>query len=157
MPRNHGDVSFTQSDVTGTATGIIYGDVNYIHNEGNAALTVNETSEERQKELEARWKESGTCEWLKETKQEFSTWINMENKYCFLWIHGLRGCGKTTLMSRVIAHVREQRCNTDPENIHLLFFYIGYGNDSQKKNTYRNMLMAFWDQAVKERVERVSG
>ncbi|UKZ47093.1 hypothetical protein TrVGV298_001307 [Trichoderma virens] len=82
----------------------------------------------------------GTCEWLLK-KPDFKTFINSETD-SILWIHGAAGCGKSTLMSKLIDHIGN---NSNAKNFHLLFFYVDY---QQKENQpYYAMLETFIQQA----------
>ncbi|KAK7527304.1 uncharacterized protein IWZ02DRAFT_121113 [Phyllosticta citriasiana] len=71
----------------------------------------------------------------------------MENQYSVLWIDGLPGRGKTTFMSRVIEHVRNER---RPDNTHLLYYYVSYENEKQ----YRSMLEVSEEQFTRKNERR---
>ncbi|KAI1377248.1 hypothetical protein F4677DRAFT_459120 [Hypoxylon crocopeplum] len=127
---HHGDNNFTNYNINGTN-----------------AQTPRQYAEQAHDKVVADWKNIGTCEWLLE-RPEFKTWTKMENQYSFLWIYGIREFSE---VSRVIECIRKQRTSRttkDPEAIHLLYFYIGYGDDKQKQQFYRTMLMTFWEQTV---------
>ncbi|KAK5988309.1 Ankyrin repeat domain-containing protein 50 [Cladobotryum mycophilum] len=144
-----------QQHIIGVAQGVNNGDnfitYNYLNdtNGANALLPLKQASERLHKEVKAHWENSGTCAWLPQ-RPDFKTWVSMKNSYSFLWIHGIQGCGKTTLMSRVIESIRDERITgKGPNAIHLLYFYIGYGKDEQEGKLYKEMLMTFWEQAVR--------
>lgn len=82
------NVSVTQENDTGILQGVHIGD-NIIINSANQHLSPKQAAEQTHKNVKAEWEVSGTCNWLRQ-KSEFDTWVKMVNKYCVLWIQGLR-------------------------------------------------------------------
>ncbi|KAL7969310.1 hypothetical protein HDV63DRAFT_411060 [Trichoderma sp. SZMC 28014] len=100
----------------------------------------------------AEWKSSETCEWLVKDSN-FQSWKNNDAECSFLWLYGRPGCGKSTLISRLIENIGEHRSSTNPTPL-LLYFYVRYGDDQEKEELYRSMWMTFWEQAVGKAEER---
>ncbi|KAI1658394.1 hypothetical protein F4813DRAFT_356663 [Daldinia decipiens] len=76
----------------------------------------------------------------------------MEAQYSLLWLHGRPGCGKSTLISRIIESISQNQFATrGPNTIHLLYFYVGLGDGEGKDTLYQKMLMTFWEQATGEK------
>ncbi|KAK5994719.1 Ankyrin repeat domain-containing 50-like protein [Cladobotryum mycophilum] len=150
-----------QNHNIGITQGINYGDnniYNYYTDRSSSSLRLTPSQYTRQthEKWRAVWKDTGTCEWLLK-RTEFSEWLQMDDKNSFLWIHGLQGCGKTTLMSRAIECIREERIDVKRlRDAHLLYFYIGYGNDKETQQFYRDMLMTFWEQMIAKDGTRAS-
>ncbi|KAK6952350.1 hypothetical protein Daesc_006886 [Daldinia eschscholtzii] len=111
-------------------------------------LTLKQFSKQTHEKVTTDWKGTQTCKWLLR-KPEFESWIRLENLHCFLWVYGFPGCGKTTLMSRVVERIHDERlAEGNPEAIHLLYFYIGYGDDEQNQQLYKTMLITFCEQLL---------
>ncbi|KAM3069673.1 hypothetical protein ACMFMG_010391 [Clarireedia jacksonii] len=79
----------------------------------------------------------GTCDWLL-GRDEFTKWAHDPSQFSALLVHGRIGCGKSTLISRVIDWLKEKR------HIHLLYFYID-ASDYRPKNL-RDVLLALLEQ-----------
>ncbi|KAI0847664.1 hypothetical protein F5Y00DRAFT_271006 [Daldinia vernicosa] len=144
-------IHIEQRHINGLADGIHIGDknFNYIYlNGAGSQLTLKQFSKQTHEKVTTDWKNTGTCEWLRR-KPEFQKWAQLDNSNSFLWMHGFQGCGKTTLMSRAIEGIREEwLTGANPEAIHLLYFYIGYGDDEQNQQLYKTMLMTFCEQVL---------
>ncbi|CAD6446905.1 2cddeab7-f117-426f-9689-20ca9a29a157 [Sclerotinia trifoliorum] len=96
------------------------------------------------KKVKEEWEDLGTCGWLLQ-EPSFQSWLEMNAKHSLLWIYGRRGCGKSTLMSRVVESIyQDQFPKRGPDAIHLLYFYI---EKDQQGDNFRSMLMTFWEQA----------
>ncbi|KAI1387226.1 uncharacterized protein F4822DRAFT_444003 [Hypoxylon trugodes] len=138
-----------QQGNVGLVQGYHFGD-NVFYDGTKADLTLKHISLETHNEVKAKWQVSGTCDWLLQ-KSDFQQWERMETEYSFLWLHGRRGCGKSTMMSRIIESIYEnQFVSRNPDSIHLLYFYVGQGDEKEKDKLYRNMLVTFWQQAIKK-------
>ncbi|KAK6540191.1 hypothetical protein TWF694_009010 [Orbilia ellipsospora] len=86
------------------------------------------------KALHQRHEGSGT--WLFR-KDAFIKWKTQQS--CFLWLHGIPGCGKTVLSSTII-----QSLAKDPAYMHLLYFYFDFADTS--KQTLDHMLRSLINQ-----------
>ncbi|KAK5992631.1 Ankyrin repeat domain-containing 50-like protein [Cladobotryum mycophilum] len=146
MPGNNYRIN--QHSNVGLVQAVNYGD-NVFYDSTKADLTPKHVALETHKRLKAEWETSGTCDWLVQDSN-FQQWETMEADYSFLWLHGGPGCGKSTLMSRVIESIyQNQFAARGPDAVCLLYFYVGFGNDQEKDKLYRNMLMTFWEQAYR--------
>ncbi|RFU75821.1 ankyrin repeat [Trichoderma arundinaceum] len=141
-----------QNNNTGLVQAIHNGDNVFYDNNTAVQLTLKHIALETHKKVMAEWKASQTCEWLMH-KSDFQSWRRMDTECSFLWLYGRPGCGKSTLMSRVIESIYEGVSATDaiPQ---LLYFYVRYGNDQEKDKFYRNMWMTFWEQAIGKTEDR---
>ncbi|KAI0119661.1 hypothetical protein F4814DRAFT_458849 [Daldinia grandis] len=144
-------VHIEQRHINGLAEGIHIGDKNFNYFYLNSAapqLTLKQFSKQTHEKVTTDWKSTGTCEWLLR-KPEFQRWVELNEPHTFIWIHGFQGCGKTTLISRVIERIRDEwLTEANPDAIHLLYFYIGYGDDEQNQQLYKTMLMTFCEQVL---------
>ncbi|KAH8693390.1 hypothetical protein GQ44DRAFT_595961, partial [Phaeosphaeriaceae sp. PMI808] len=72
---------------------------------------------------------SSSGEWILKD-QNFLNWLHPRNpSNSILYMHGMPGAGKTTLVSRIIAHLRSQRkASTTP----LLFFYFKHHEETKR-------------------------
>ncbi|KAI1475813.1 hypothetical protein F4774DRAFT_428621 [Daldinia eschscholtzii] len=143
-------IHIEQRHINGLAEGIHIGNKNFNIHLSNAGpeLTLKQFSKQTHEKVTTDWKGTQTCEWLLR-KPEFQSWIQLENLHCFLWVYGFPGCGKTTLMSRVVERIHDERlAERNPEAIHLLYFYIGYGDDEQNQQLYKTMLVTFCEQLL---------
>ncbi|KAK5988891.1 Putative ankyrin repeat-like protein [Cladobotryum mycophilum] len=145
MSENHVDIRHNIGHIQGIHYGHNYYSTNYYDGDRSQPTSRNIT-EQMHMSLKAVWKGRGTCEWLPQ-REEFKRWLNLENSCSILWIYGPPGCGKTILMSRVVESIRETKiASQELDAIHLLYFYVGYGDEKQMNQIYKNMLMTFWDQ-----------
>ncbi|KAI1411457.1 hypothetical protein F5Y13DRAFT_201028 [Hypoxylon sp. FL1857] len=134
----------------GFVRGIHYGDV-FIYNTTKRDRTLKHDALERHNQVKAAWEHSGTCDWLLQDRN-YQSWENVKEGNSFLWLHGRLGCGKSTLMSYIIENIYRTQFPTEtPDALHLLYFYVSYGDDDQKGLLYQNMLTTFWEQAVETR------
>lgn len=54
------------------------------------------------------------------------------------------------LRSRIIEHTyARQFAAKGPNAIHLLYFFVGFGDEQEKDKLYRTMLLTFWEQSIK--------
>ncbi|KAF3061582.1 hypothetical protein GL218_03691 [Daldinia childiae] len=136
----HGNIGLVQA--------VHYGD-NVFYGNTDRPLTLKHVALETHKKVKSEWEEYRTCDWLLR-ENDFQLWEKLDREVSFLWIHGRPGCGKSTLMSRVIESIYHQFMEQGPETIHLLYFYVGFGDDQEKDTLYRKMLMTFWEQATNE-------
>ncbi|KAI0855733.1 hypothetical protein F4860DRAFT_529974 [Xylaria cubensis] len=130
----------------GNVQGVHYGDnVHYINPTDN--LSLKHIALKIHNAMIRRWIDSETCDWLLQ-RSDFQLWKNTKAKSSFLWLHGRPGCGKSTLMSRVIQSIYHDSLEVRGSNdICLLYFYVGFGDDKDNDNLFRNMLLTFWEQA----------
>ncbi|KAF7586051.1 hypothetical protein BBP40_009633 [Aspergillus hancockii] len=131
-----------------------YGDNVFYNNSTKADLTLKHIALETHRKAKVEWEVSGTCNWLLQ-EGEFKAWKNMDAECSFLWLYGHPGCGKSTLMSRAIENIyQDSFTEICPGAFHLLYFYVGFGDDQGKDKLYWNMLMIFWEQAFDKPNER---
>lgn len=80
----------------------------------------------------------GTCGWIFE-HEKFHHWVN--NPRTLLWITGIPGAGKSTLMRCIAEEKRRQVSNSCKETV-ATFFIHGRGNEIQKspRGLYRSIL-----------------
>lgn len=86
---------------------------------------------------------SKTCEWFLES-QIYSRWLDpifYQSHHGFLWISGVPGAGKTTLMKFVCSRM-QTACKSDPNTTVIAFFFNARGADLEKTTTgmYRSLL-----------------
>ncbi|APA08452.1 hypothetical protein sscle_04g032220 [Sclerotinia sclerotiorum 1980 UF-70] len=139
--------SINQHSNIGLVQGVNYGGTfHYVNDRPGENPTPRHFALQTHNKIKEEWEDLGTCRWLLQ-EHGFQSWLKMSAKYSFLWIYGRRGCGKSTLMSRVVESIyQDQFPKRGPDAIHLLYFYIGHEKD-QKGDKFRNMLMTFWEQA----------
>ncbi|KAI9932530.1 hypothetical protein ASPWEDRAFT_730345 [Aspergillus wentii DTO 134E9] len=134
----------------GFTQGVNYGD-NVFYDGNKPELTPKHIALETHKKIKAEWEIAGTCDWLLQ-ENDFQSWRRLETGSSFLWLYGPPGCGKSTLMSRVIESIYEDQtaAGVPGDRINLLYFYVGFGDDNNREKLYRSMLETFWEQAVKK-------
>ncbi|KAF7931553.1 uncharacterized protein EAE98_004289 [Botrytis deweyae] len=138
-----------QNGNIGLVQGVNYGD--NIRYETQASKSLKHIAQDAHERTKTAWEHSGTCSWLLQ-ETDLQSWLKMDEEYSFLWLYGIRGCGKSTLMSRLIESTYQDRFPMKGHGaIRLLYFYI---SDENNPESYRNMLMTFWDQAVLTTEER---
>ncbi|KAI8956817.1 hypothetical protein F5Y11DRAFT_364739 [Daldinia sp. FL1419] len=132
MTRIHID----QRYISGLAEGIHIGDKNFNHIQytSGSQLTLKQFSKQTHEKVITEWRSTGTCEWLL-NKSEFQRWAQSDNLNSFLWIYGFLERFREKLVTDE---------SSDP--FHLLYFYIGYGDDEQNRQLYKTMLMTFCEQ-----------
>lgn len=86
---------------------------------------------------------SKTCEWFLES-QIYSRWrdpIYYQSHHGFLWISGVPGAGKTTLM-KFICSKMQAACESDHNTAVIAFFFNARGAELEKTTTgmYRSLL-----------------
>ncbi|RYP51599.1 hypothetical protein DL768_003106 [Monosporascus sp. mg162] len=80
---------------------------------------------------------SGSGDWIL-TDPDFLSWLDPRNpSHSTLYLHGMPGAGKTTLVSRVVDHLRSEATTTKTP---LLFFYFKHHEET--KNSMGGMLRA---------------
>ena len=88
----------------------------------------------------------GTGEWFI-NGDTFQTWL--ETFRSFLWVHGIPGCGKSVLFSKVIHHIIENKRNTE-----IGLAYFDFDSKDASKQSASGMLRALLSELLmrKERL-----
>lgn len=92
----------------------------------------------------------GTGDWIF-NKPEYHSWL--DSSQAFLWITGIPGAGKTSLLSRMVDHfLEEQRdsfgLDNAPGDIQVAYFYCKSDDDSRRssENIFRSYIKQLCDQ-----------
>ncbi|KAM5350500.1 hypothetical protein ACJ41O_007005 [Fusarium nematophilum] len=82
------------------------------------------------------------------TAPAFQTWYDSERPDGrIMYIHGIPGAGKTTLMSTVVEKLLNEKLSSDRQNS-VSYFYFKY----RQKNTHNSFLRAFLDQLINQNI-----
>ncbi|RVD89519.1 uncharacterized protein DFL_000523 [Arthrobotrys flagrans] len=100
------------------AQGIDYKDANFHRHMELWKARIHQT--DASKDEESLSHRPGPCDWILE-RECYKKWSTDEAKTSVLWIQGRVGCGKSTILSRI---VDELNVRSTQGEIHLLYFYI---------------------------------
>ena len=87
-----------------------------------------------------------TCKWLlkKQNYLDWSTAKRLNEHHGLLWIKGKAGCGKSTMLKYIFAHVRR----VEPGTTTISFFFNARGHKLEKTTSgmYRSLLLQLFEQ-----------
>ncbi|KAL6878572.1 hypothetical protein J3F83DRAFT_767964 [Trichoderma novae-zelandiae] len=132
----------------GASVGINYGALT-VKNFNGTELSPKDLAKNDHSKAKAAWSRLNTCDWFVQ-REDVKAWFSMQqDRHSVLWLVGSPGHGKTTLMqaSRLIEYIGiEREKAAAPKPFHLLYFYIGYGNEEETERLYQTLLLAFLQQ-----------